>query len=234
MSESFTSLTTATLAFVLGHFVLSAAPIRATLIGVAGRTVFLCGYSLYAIVTFVWMNVAFARAPFEDLWGDPVWARWLAVAIMPLATVLLAAGVLTANPSALGFEKLMIENRPPMGIQKVTRHPIQWAIAIWAALHLAANGDQASLILFGGILTLSVGGMIHMEARKRAESDEAWMRFAEGSSFIPFAAMIEGRVRVTPAEIGRGRIAAGVILYLLFLFGHRFVIDVPLLPELNF
>ena len=233
MNASFTSLIAATLAFVLGHFVLSATPVRTALTGVLGRTAFLVFYSLYAIGTFVWMNIAFARGPFEDLWGDPGWARWLAVGVMPLASVLFAAGVMTANPSAVGFEKLMAANRPPMGIQKVTRHPIQWAIALWAALHIAANGDLASVIFFGGILSLSLAGMVHMEARKRAEPGDAWTRFADGSSFIPFAGIIEGRVSVSAGEIGWDRIAAGLILYLVFLFGHRVVIDVPLLPQLS-
>ena len=232
MSASFTSLIAATLAFVLGHFVLSAAPVRATLTGMLRRTGFLVAYALYAITTFVWMNIAFAHAPFEDLWGDPGWARWFAVGVMPLASVLLAAGTLTANPSAVGFEKLMAANRPPMGIQKVTRHPILWAIALWAALHLAANGDLASVIFFGGMLSLSLAGMGHMEARKRAEPGDAWTRFADGSSFIPFAGIIQGRIRVRPGEIGWSRIAAGLILYLVLLFGHRIVIDVPLLPQL--
>ena len=231
MSASFTSLIAAALAFVLGHFVLSAAPIRAALTGALGRTGFLVAYSLYAIATFVWMNIAFTRAPFEDLWGDPGWARWLAVGVMPLASVLFVAGILTANPSAVGFEKLMAANRPPMGIQKVTRHPIQWAIALWAALHVIANGDLASVIFFGGILVLSMAGMLHMEARKRAEPGDGWTSFAERSSFIPFAAILRGRVRVSPSEIGWSRIAAGLILYLVFLFGHRVAIDVPLLPQ---
>lgn len=248
MSASFTPLIAATLAFVIGHLVLSAAPVRAALTGALGRMGFLAGYSLYAIATFVWMNKAFARAPFEDLWGDPGWARWLAVALMPLASTLFAAGVTTANPAALGFEKLMAANRiraalgqppgpqppgiQPVGIQKVTRHPVLWAVALWAALHLAANGDLAALIFFGGILVLSLAGMVHMEARKRAEPGDAWTRFAERSSLIPFAGIVQGRVRVSPGEIGWGRIAAGIILYLVFLFGHRVVIGVPPLPQL--
>lgn len=233
MSASFTPLIAATLAFVLGHFALSAAPVRTALMGGLGRTGFHIAYGLFAAATFIWMNVAFTRAPFEDLWGDPRWARWLAVAVMPLASVLFAAGAMTANPAALGFEKLMAADRQPRGIQKVTRHPILWAIALWAALHLVANGDLASVILFGGILTLSIVGMVHIEARKRAELGDVWARFAAASSFTPFVAMIQGRVRVTASEIGWNRIAAGLILYLVLLFGHRFAIDVPVLPGLT-
>lgn len=233
MDAGFSPLIAATLAFVLGHFILSAGPVRAALVRALGRNGFLGGYSLLAAATFVWMNLAYARAPFEDLWGDPLWARWLAILAMPVATVLLAAGALTANPSAVGFERLIAEGRPPLGIQKLTRHPIQWAIAIWAAVHLLANGDLASAVFFGGLFVLSFFGMLHIEARKRATHGEAWTRFQAQSSFVPFGGPMSGRVRVTPGEIGWGRIAAGLVLYLMFLFGHRVVIDVPLLPGLT-
>lgn len=78
MSTSFTPLIAATLAFVCGHFVLSAAPIRGALIRHLGRVAFLGTYSVYAITTFIWMNMAYTRAPFDDLWGDPGWTRWVA------------------------------------------------------------------------------------------------------------------------------------------------------------
>ena len=83
-----------------------------------------------------------------------------------------------------------------------------------------------------GILCLGVFGMIHMEARKRRELGGAWDRFANQSSLIPFAAVLSGRVKASLGEIGWSRLAAGLILYLLLLFGHRIVIDVPLLPEM--
>lgn len=139
---------------------------------------------------------------------------------------------MTANPGAVGFEKLMAADRAPLGIQKVTRHPILWAIAIWAGVHLLANGDMASTIFFGGLLGLSLFGMAHLEARKSAELGAAWQRFAAQSSFVPFAAIVSGRVKMDMREIGWNRIAAGAILYLVLLFGHRIAIDVPLLPQL--
>ncbi len=232
MSANFTPLISATLAFVLGHFFLSARPIRAGLIGILSRNGFLAVYAIYSMATFIWMNIAYTKAPFEDLWGDPHWARWASVLIMPLAAVLLTAGVSTANPSAVGMDKLMAAGREPRGIQKVTRHPLLWAVAIWAALHLVANGDQASVIFFGGILLLCLVGMLHIEARKRAEGGAGWERFASLSSLVPFAALIDGRTRVTLSEIGWGRLVAGLLLYVVLLFGHRIVIDVPILGQL--
>ena len=232
MSTSFTPLITATLAFIAGHFLLSAGPVRAALLGALGRTGFLGLYSAYAAATFIWMNVAYARAPFRDLWGDPTWARWLAVLAMPVAAVLFAAGAMTANPGAVGFGGLLDGERPARGIQKVTRHPILWAVAIWAAVHLCANGDLASAIFFGALLALCLFGMVHIELRKRAEPGDAWRKFAAQTSFVPFAGLVSGRLKLGLGEIGWSRLAAGAILYLLLLFGHRIAIDVPILPQL--
>lgn len=232
VSASFVPLLAATFAFIASHFVLSAGPVRRRLTGSMGEPVFLLGYSAVALATFAWMCVAYARAPFEDLWGDPAWARWLSVLVMPFASVFLTAGYATANPAAVGKGHLLAGEPRPSGIQKITRHPIMVAIALWAALHLIANGDAASLILFGGILVLAMGGMAHIEVRKRTQSPKAWDGFAAESSIVPFAAILAGRTRVTLGEIGWNRIVAGLVLYLVFLFGHRFVIDVPLLPGL--
>ncbi len=232
VSLTFWPLAAATFVFVASHFVLSAGPVRTRLVGRLGESTFLIGYSVVALAAFAWMSLAYARAPFEDLWGDPDWARWLALAVMPLAAVLLAAGVTTPNPGAAGMGRLLNEDRPPVGIQKVTRHPVMVAVALWAGLHLLANGDAASTILFGGLMALAVGGILHIEMRRRASGGAAWAAFAARSSVVPFAAILAGRARVTPGEVGWNRIAVGIVLYLAMLFGHRFIVDVPLLAGL--
>lgn len=232
VSASFAPLLIATATFVLSHFVFSFAPVRGRIVGRIGEQAFVIAYSAAAAAAFAWMCVAYARAPFHDLWGDPHWARWASVLVMPFAAVFLACGVSTPNPGAVSFKHLPDDGRGAVGIQKITRHPVMVAIAIWAVLHLLTNGDAASLILFGGMLVLAVGGIAHIEARKRASGGEAWARFTAGSSVVPFAAIFAGRARVGPGEIGWNRIAAGLVVYFIMLFGHRIVIDVPLLPGL--
>lgn len=232
VSANFLPLISATVFFVASHFVLSFGPIRARLVGGLGEPVFLALYSLIAVGGFAWMVFAYIHAPFHDLWGDPAWARWASVALMPFAAVLVVTGVGTANPGAVRYARPADPGRGPVGIQKVTRHPVMIAAALWAVLHLITNGDAASTILFGGMLVLTLGGIAHIEARKRATGGETWARFAAQSSVIPFVAIAQGRARVGLGEIGWNRIAIGVVLYLVMLFGHRVVIDAPILPDL--
>ena len=60
--------------------------------------------------------------------------------------------------------------------------------------------------------------------------DDIGARFEEVTSVIPFAAILQGRARVSLGEIGVGRVAGGVLLYGVLLFGHQAVIGVSPLP----
>jgi len=223
--QSITGLLIATCLFVGLHFALSAA--RAPLVARIGRVPFLGLYSLIAIATFVWMILAYRAAEATPLWPHAAWSRWLAIVVMPLASILLMCGYLTANPTAVGGERVLAKGGAAHGIVKVTRHPVLWAIALWAAVHLIANGSDAALIFFGGLLVLSLGGMAHIEAKRAAES--GWRQLAANSSVIPFVAVAQGRARGWLSELGWWRLALGLAVYLVFLFGHPRLIGVPVL-----
>ncbi|MFV2034373.1 MAG: NnrU family protein [Halocynthiibacter sp.] len=55
------------------------------------------------------------------------------------------------------------------------RHPMLWGAVVWAIAHLLVNGDQASLVLFGGI---GLWALAQMALINRAEG--AWQRPAMG------------------------------------------------------
>ena len=209
MTGSFAPLVLSALLFTGGHFVLSGASLRRFLIGRLGRLPYRGLYSVFA-AALAWLIVAYGRAPDFELWGDPLWARYLALILMPFAAILLVCGAATPSPTAVGGARVLRRDDPAPGIFKVTRHPVMWAFALWAAVHLIANGDMASLILFGAVLTLALGGMAHMEARRRAEGGRAWQRLAAVTSVIPFAAAYSGRARISLAGIGAWRIGLGV------------------------
>lgn len=231
LSTSLGPLALATACFVFGHFILSSGPVRPRLIAVLGERGFLVGYSIFAIVTFVWMNLAFARAPMVRVWVAGDWTWHLALGAMPFAAILLACGYLTRNPTAIGGGAVLDRPDPAPGIFKVTRHPIMWAIAIWAVLHMIAMGDGAAILFFGGLALLAIGGMLHIEARRARSGDERWRRFVAVTSFAPFVAALEGRTRISLRAIGWGRIAVGIAVYLVFLYGHEAVIGLSVIPR---
>jgi len=111
----------------------------------------------------------------------------------------------------------------PRGILRVTRHPILWGIALWAAVHLISRGDTASLIFFGGFLLLAVSGTVLQDRRKDRMIGVDWKRFAVTTSNFPFAAIMQGRNQLRFDEIGWGKVIAGLALYFVLAFLHPYL-----------
>jgi uncharacterized membrane protein len=216
--------------FVASHLALSSPPLRASLVSRMGEKGFRGLYSLLSLVLLVWTALAYGDAPVVDLWDPPIGLKHLSLLIMPMACVLLVAGLTTPNPSAIGGDQPEIINAGPAGILKVTRHPVMWGFALWGIAHLLANGDAASLILFGGITLLALVGARAQDAKKRRLLGADWEGFAERTSFLPFAALFARRTRLRPGEIGWWRIALGLALFALLLWLHSWLFGVSPLP----
>src|SRR5438067_54853 len=140
-------LALASLAFLAAHYVAST-PLRGALARSMGERRYLGLYTAVSFATLGWMVWAFHQAPYVPLWAGDEFKAWAAL-LMPVAFVLLACGVTTRNPTAVQQEDALRSTGDPAGILRVTRHPLMWAIALWALVHLAARGDAASLVFFG-------------------------------------------------------------------------------------
>ncbi|RMD63924.1 MAG: NnrU protein, partial [Alphaproteobacteria bacterium] len=119
---------------------------------------------------------------------------------------------------------------PAPGILSVTRHPALWGFALWALSHLAVNGDGASMILMGGILVLSLGGMAHIDVRREEALGAAWGPTRLTTSVVPFAAILSGHTRFDWRGIGWQRPVVGLILYVVLMHAHETLIGVSALP----
>src|SRR5262245_43019495 len=89
----------ATLAFVGGHFLLSALPVRTPLVDRVGERAFTGLYSLVMIVLIAWMVGAFSRAPYVPLWPPAGWSRSLVAVVMPFVTLLFVGSLTVRNPT---------------------------------------------------------------------------------------------------------------------------------------
>ena len=145
-------------------------------------------FSLVSLTGFVLLVLGKGRAPFVPLWEPPAWAPQIAVWVMPFALTLLVAAFLPSN------------------LKRVTRHPMLWGVTVWAAVHLVANGDLASLILFGSVGAFALFDMC-----------SANRRGAELSS------------KVVPYWRDLLVIAVGALAYVGFLHGHAMLFGIPVL-----
>ena len=162
------ALMVAVTVFVGGHFFLSSVAVRGPVIKALGVNGFRLAYSALALGGLAWTIVAYSAAPHNPLWADSPGLRHLPLLVMPFACILLVCGLTTQNVTMLAGEKYLEGPRPLWGIVTVTRHPFLWGTGLWAVAHFLANGDEASVILFGGMAILSFGGMAHIDMRRRA------------------------------------------------------------------
>ena len=222
-------LALAVAAFVGGHFILSSLPVRRSLIGMLGENGFRGIYALIALATFVWMIYAYGAAPYVEIWPLTDAMRYTAIVILPFACLFAVVGVTTRMATGVGGEKLLDDPHPVRGIATITRHPFLWGVALWGFAHFVANGDLASLLLFGGLVILALGGMMHIDHRRRESEGAGWGPVALSTSAIPFLAVIQGRTKIDWAGIGLTRILAGLAVYVVFLAAHGSLFGVPAL-----
>jgi len=157
-----------------------------------------------------------------SLWYVPA-LRYAPLVIMPFGLILIVCGALTRNPAVVGQERLLETGDAVRGILRVTRHPLMWGVALWAASHVLARGDAAAVLFFGTFLLLALVGTAMSDRRKARALGAGWKRFATTTSHVPFAAIATGRTAFVPAEIGWTKPVLGVVLYIVLFFLHPLI-----------
>jgi uncharacterized membrane protein len=107
------------------------------------------------------MVTGMVQAPFIFVWQPPAWGFTVVPLLMLPALVLVVGAYLPGN------------------VHRLTPHPMLWGVVLWAVGHLFANGDAASLWLFGSLGLYSLfaiwsanrRGAVRATAREHAEKD---------------------------------------------------------------
>lgn len=209
------------------HVGVAGTALRGALVARIGERGFRAGFSLLSIGLIILLVGAWRGAPTTPLWFAPGWLRWLlAVAMLP-AFILFVASVAKANPTAVGGG--WTAGREVRGIQRITRHPMLWSFALWAAIHMIGNGDTASLVFFGTFLVTALAGMPSIDAKLARRAPEAWTGLAASTSILPFGAIAAGRNRVAWREIGWVPPVVGLLAWAALLHLHPRLFGMPVL-----
>lgn len=175
------------------HLLPTLSDLRERLIGRLGENGYKALFSILSILGFVLIVWGFAKAPVIQVWSPPNWTRYVAMVLMVPVFILLIAAY------------------APGEIKAKVKHPFLVAIKTWALAHLIANGDLASIILFGSFLAYAVFDRITLKRR-------------------PATSL------VTVPETGPARndliaVVGGLILYVVFLVWlHPLLIGTSPLP----
>ncbi|MCD1635835.1 NnrU family protein [Martelella mediterranea] len=222
-----TNFLLAIVAFLLAHVIPPAPPVRARLIALLGRPVYLFAYSFLSILLLVWIIVAARSAPLIYLWYPAPWQALVPVIAMPFAFWFIAAGLAAQNRLSISFRRSG-EMGSQGSITAITRHPVLVGFLIWSLAHIPPNGDVVSLILFGGTGLLALAGIPVLDRRARRRLSEAeWAIVRAQTSVVPFLALIEGRARLRADRDFWLWTGFGLVLYIWFLLqGHLLLIGV--------
>ncbi len=99
----------------------------------------------------------------------------------------------------------------PGNIKRFLRHPMLTGVIVWGGAHLLANGENRSVVLFGGMALWAVISIVTINRREGAWVDKP-----------------------APVSIAKDAmtIVASIALFALVAWGHKFVFGVPAIPGL--
>lgn len=125
--------------------------VRESLIEMLGDRAYKAAFGVLSLAGFALLVWGFATAPVIQVWSPPPWTRWVAIVLMLPAFIFLVAAYV------------------PGRIKTKLKHPFLVAIKTWALAHLIANGDLASILLFGSFLAYAVYDRIALKGRQPTE-----------------------------------------------------------------
>ncbi len=140
-------LVTGLIIFFGVHLIPWARAWRSALVARLGEQGYKGAFALVALVGFVLIVMGKGRAEFVPLYEPPAWGRQVALPLVLLAFIVLPGAYIRSN------------------IKRYTRHPMLWGVTLWALAHLLANGDRASVVLFGAFLAYSLADMASANLR---------------------------------------------------------------------
>ncbi|MDH4441290.1 MAG: NnrU family protein [Rhizobium sp.] len=158
--------------FLATHLIRVVAPgFRLSMIDRFGETGWRVINSVLSLVSLVVLIWGYATAPFVGIWTPPMGMNHLTTTLMLFATICLVAGFLPAGH-----------------IATKTKHPIILSIKIWAAAHLIANGDLASILLF--VALLGWGVVLRISYKRRVRAGELVLRPFVSARFDAIAVVV--------------------------------------------
>ena len=122
--------------------------IKQIVVNVIGDALFAVFYSIISVIGFVLIIYGHILAhPSDIVWYPPEWTRMLALVAVPISLILIVATYV------------------PCHIRAFVRHPMSLGVFLWSSSHFLANGEIASMVLFGAFFVWSALLLIEGYAR---------------------------------------------------------------------
>jgi uncharacterized membrane protein len=212
-------------AFFLSHSLPLRPAVKEALVARLGRQGFGICYSALSLGVLYWLVVAAGRAPFVPLWERAGWHGHVTLAAMLGVCLLVALAVGRPNPFSFGGRDGAGFDAARPGLIRYTRHPLLWALALWALAHMLPNGDLAHVLLFGLFAGFALLGQWIVDRRRKRLMGAEWARLNAARRAAPLWPPRPASWSGTAVRLGLG--LAG---FALLVAAHPAVIGVSPLP----
>lgn len=183
MDGDLITLAAANAAFVGSHFAMSH-PLRAPMVKALGAGGFTLAYTVVNFAMLGWVAHAFTNSDSLDLPGSGE-AGWIIASGLTWLAMVLLAGSFVGNP-ALPTPMAEAQARAePKGVFRVTRHPMMWAIGLWALSHMVLFWSTRTMITAFVMGVLALVGARLQDGKKAALMGEAWAEWSSRTSYWP-------------------------------------------------
>ena len=196
------------IAFVGTHFLLSH-PLRGPLVRATGEKAFQGLYSLIALITLASMIYFYRKCGREPPLWDAGQAGWIVGTLIMWFASILFVGSFVGNPALPGARG---PRGGPNAVFRITRHPMMWSFALWAAVHLTILAMPKAMVFDGAIILLALAGAAVQDRKKAGKMGEAWHEWTAETAFIPFTRGI--------AYPGTLALVGGTLLFLIATWAH--------------
>ncbi|MGH8076884.1 MAG: NnrU family protein [Lysobacter sp.] len=221
MTPELASLVVAAVIWIFVHIGIAGTALRASFVRLLGERGFRATFSLVSVANIVWLGLAWGAAgPVRVLWQAPDWVVVVCMLLLVPAVLLLVGSLTVPNPTSVAGARALMSDTPAVGVLRVTRYPMLWSFALWAAAHLIIIGTLSAAIFTGAFLVVAVAGMFSLDVKYAKRAPEKWAAFARATSILPFAAILRRRNHFAFNEIGLWRTAVAVVLWFVLVALH--------------
>jgi len=148
------------------HLIPAMGGLRSSLVGKIGENGYKALFALGSLAGLVLIVIGKGDADFIEVYEPPAWAMHVTGLLMLLALVAMVSFIVKSR------------------LRKFTPHPMLWGVSFWAIGHLIANGDLASLLLFGSFLLYSQLTIVTANRRGARVSDEKISLMQDGIALV--------------------------------------------------
>ncbi|MFT4090818.1 MAG: NnrU family protein [Asticcacaulis sp.] len=210
--------------FLCLNLFVAGASVKSRIIARISAPAYYALFGMASLLGLTWMLFAFFGAigdPLNaQLWHAPQWLKYIALVVNFVAIQLIVVGALSPAPVTLKAHAEQ-PNKPISGIIRVSRHPVLSGAGLLAIMHMICNGNLASWVFFGTVLVLCCLGAYNLDLRREDRLGNYYRTILKHTSFVPFAAIIEGRTRFDFMELGLLRLLVGTSAFSVLVALHE-------------